>query len=370
MKADMGQEMANMFMNFIEQIKAAGIAVINNLPGIIMGLLVFALFVLLHKKLSKYAGVILEKIFSSNKELGAGIKAAIKEPLGVFLIFLGLYLAFLIVGLPASIMSGLTKIIRIGVIILFTWAFMNFTPVATKLVMNFSDKTEKKANEAALKLVANVLKIIIVAISVVIVISELGYNISGLIAGLGLGGLSLSLAGKSTASNFFGGFAIVTDKLFDVGDYISTPSVEGVVEDITMRSTKVRTIADTVMVLPNSKLVDEPITNWSKMNKRYVDDIIGLTYDTPTENVKACVKDIEDFLKQNDAVDKERINVTFQDFASSSLNIRIIYFTKTTEIDDYLRVKENINYEIRRIVEKNGASFAFPSTSVYMSKAD
>ena len=357
----MFDDIASWFWNVIEIIS-------NNLVGIIFGLIVFAIFVLLHKKASRGIGKILEKLFHSNPEIGAGVRAAIIEPLSVFLLFLGLYLAFLIAGLPASVMSGLTRLIRIGIIVLITWALINFTPVATSLIMNFSDKSNKKANAAALKLIANVFKVIIVAISVVIIISELGYDISGLIAGLGLGGLSLSLAAKNTASNFFGGFSIVSDKLFDVGDYISTPSVEGVVEDITMRSTKVRTVADTLMVLPNSKLVDEPITNWSKMNKRYVDIKIGLTYDTPVETMKKCASEIEDMLRKDEDVDNGRIVVSFDEFSDSSLDIRIIYFTKTTVFDEYLKVNEKINYKIREIVEQNGAAFAFPSTSVYMSK--
>lgn len=357
-----------MFDSIISVSQTALEVIIENIWNIAAAVLVFLLFLMLRKKIAKYIGKLLEKLFSSKPAIGAGIRNAIIDPLSTFFLFLGMYAACIIMGTPASVMAFLTKLFRVSIIFLIAWSFTNFTPVATALVMNANAKTDHKINAAAVKLVANVFKIIILSLAMVIVISELGYDISGLITGLGLGGLTFSLAAQSTATNLFSGFAIVSDKPFDVGDYVSTPSVEGTIEDITMRSTRVRTVADTVMVVPNSKLIDEPITNWSRMNKRFVDMTIGLTYDTKTEVIKKCVSDIEQMLKAHEDVDDSRIVVTFSEFADSSLNIRIIYFTRTTVYDEFLYVKQDINYRIREIVEKNGAEFAFPTTTVCMDK--
>ncbi len=342
--------------------------IIGNIWNIVAAVVVFMIFLVLRKKVAKYIGKFLEKLFKAKPALGAGIRNAIIDPLSTFFLFLGIYVACVIMGTPASVMAFLTKLFRVSVIFLIAWSLTNFTPVATALVMKANEKTDRKANAAAIKLVANVFKVIIFSLATVIVISELGYDISGLITGLGLGGLTFSLAAQNTATNLFSGFEIVSDKPFDVGDYITTPSVEGTIEDITMRSTRVRTVADTVMVVPNSKLIDEPITNWSRMNKRFVDMTIGLTYDTKTEVIKKCVSDIEEMLKAHDDVDNNRIVVAFSEFADSSLNIRIIYFTCTTVYDEFIYVKQDVNYKIREIVEKNGADFAFPSTSIYMEK--
>ncbi len=342
--------------------------ILENIWSIGAGVLVFLLFLVLRKKIAKNIGKLLEKLFRAKPAIGAGIRNAIIEPLSTFFLFFGIYLACAIMGTPATIMAGLTTLFRVSVIFLIAWSLTNFTPVATALIMNANTKTDRKVNAAAIKLVANVFKVIIFSLATVIVISELGYDISGLITGLGLGGLTFSLAAQNTATNLFSGFEIVSDKPFDVGDYITTPSVEGTIEDITMRSTRVRTVADTVMVVPNSKLIDEPITNWSRMNKRFVDMTIGLTYDTKTEVIKKCVSDIEQMLKKHEDVDNDRIVVTFSEFADSSLNIRIIYFTRTTVYDEFLYVRQDINYKIREIVENNGADFAFPSASIYMAK--
>ena len=355
-------------IGYIDEIKAAGHTIVNfvstNLIQIIIGLIVIALFLLFRKWLSKNISNIFTKIFKNNAVIGAGIRTSVQDPLKNFFLIFGIYLGLMIMGFSAGTVAVINKLFRISIIILITWALANFTPFITSMVIKV-EETNKRANAVAIKFIANILKLVIIALSVVVVISELGYNITGLITGLGLGGLTFSLAAQSTASNLFAGFSIVADKPFDVGDYIITPSVEGTVEDITMRSTRVRTVADTVIVMPNSKLVDEPITNYSKMNKRICDMTIGLTYDTDGDTIKKCVDDIKDMLEHTAGINEERIVVAFSGFSDSSQDIRIIYFTNATAHDPALKMREEINFKIKEIVENNGASFAFPSVSVY-----
>ena len=341
----------------------------NNYIQMILGVIVIILFLLFRKWLSKNISNIFTKIFKNNLVIGAGIRTSVQGPLKSFFFIFGFYLGFLIMGFPAPVVDFINKIFRISNIVLITWALVNFTPFITSTVIKM-EETNKRANAVAIKFIANVLKVIIIALAVVVIISELGYNITGLITGLGLGGLTFSLAAQSTASNLFAGFSIVADKPFDVGDYIVTPSLEGTVEDITMRSTRVRTVADTVVVIPNSKLVDEPITNATRMNKRYVDMTIGLTYDADAATLRNVIEDIKSMLEAHLEIQQDRILVAFKGFGDSSQDIRVIYFTKTTALDPSLRVQEDINFKIKDIVEKNGASFAFPSVSIYEEKTD
>ena len=341
----------------------------NNYIQMILGVVVIILFLIFRKWLSKNISNIFTKIFKNNLVIGAGIRTSVQGPLKSFFFIFGFYLGFLIMGFPAPVVDFINKVFRISNIVLITWALVNFTPFITSTVIKM-EETNKRANAVAIKFIANVLKVIIIALAVVVIISELGYNITGLITGLGLGGLTFSLAAQSTASNLFAGFSIVADKPFDVGDYIVTPSLEGTVEDITMRSTRVRTVADTVVVIPNSKLVDEPITNATRMNKRYVDMTIGLTYDADAATLRNVIEDIKTMLEAHREVQQDRILVAFKGFGDSSQDIRILYFTKTTALDPSLRVQEDINFKIKDIVEKNGASFAFPSVSIYEEKTD
>lgn len=353
------------FLNEVERLWTEAVDVIsNNVFEIALGLIVIVLFLLFRKWLSKNIANIFTKLFKNNAVVGAGIRTSIQGPLKAFFLFFGIYLGLLIMGPPDTIVDAINKIFRICNIVLITWALANFTPFVTSMIMKM-EETNKRANAVAIKFIANLLKILIISLSVVVIISELGYDITGLITGLGLGGLTFSLAAQSTASNLFAGFSIVADKPFDVGDYIITPSVEGTVEDITMRSTRVRTLADTVIVMPNSKLVDEAITNCSKINRRFVDETIGLTYDTDSAKLRNCIEDIKSMLEAHPEVLNERIVVVFSGFGDSSQDIRIIYSVNTTALDPSLRVREDINFRIKEIVEKNGASFAFPSVTVY-----
>lgn len=340
---------------------------VDNRSAVITGLIVCVLMLVLSGKLSTWISKGLSKLFKKWPVAEQGVYLSLRDPLRAFIISTGIFALFKIAGTSGGFDSFLTRAYRIVNIALLTWALMNFTPTATKLSIRINEKSDK-TNEVAIRFVANVLKLIIVALSVCIIVSELGYNINGIITGLGLGGLTLSLAAKNTATNLFSGFEIVSDHPFDVGDYIQTPSVEGRIEDITMRSTRIRTTEDLLIVIPNAKLMDEPITNYSAMGKRFVKTMIGLDYETPNHVMRKCIKQIKEMLEQDEAVDNGRISVAFTGFGDSSLDIQIIYFTKTTNYDDYLKVNEKINFKIREIVEKNGSSFAYPSQTLYMGK--
>lgn len=361
-------EFAKVFDNFKETLLNIATAFVENFTEIASGLVVFLVFLILRRALSKNIAKIFTKLFKKHPVIGAGIRTSVQEPLKAFFLFLGLYIGLYMAGPPDAVMASITKGFRVINIVLITWALANFAPFITSSIIRF-EETSRRSNAVAVRFIANMLKIVVISVSVVIVIGELGYNIGGLITGIGLGGLTFSLAAQNTASDLFAGFSIVADKPFDVGDYIITSSVEGVVEDITMRSTRIRTLADTVMVVPNSKLVNETITNYAKLNRRYVDYTIGLTYGTDLATVRNVVEDIKTMLYAHPMVLKERIVVAFTELASSSQEIRIVFSMDTKNFDESLEIREDINFRIKEIVESDGASFAFPSVTVYHGDA-
>ena len=143
---------------------------------------------------------------------------------------------------------------------------------------------------------SRILRVIIVVIAISVVAQEFDYNVSSFVAGLGIGGLAISLAAKDALANLFGGFVIITEKPFSIGDWIKTSTVEGTVEDITFRSTLVRTFADAVVTVPNATLANDSITNWSKMGKRQIQFQLSVTYDTPRKNLENVVQDLRELL--------------------------------------------------------------------------
>ena len=198
--------------------------------------------------------------------------------------------------------------------------------------------------------------------------SELGYNINGLITGLGVGGLAVSLSAQDTLKNLISGFVILFDKPFDVGDLIETAEFKGVVEDITMRSTRIRKLDDSVIIVPNSSLSDSSISNYTRLTRKLVEFKIGLLYSTPAETVKKCETEIKEYLDKNETVDSETIRVYFTEYDESSINILIRCYICTTDIEVYYKFSEELNFEIKQIIESNKTDFAFPTRSIYIEK--
>ena len=185
-------------------------------------------------------------------------------------------------------------------------------------------------------------------------------------ASLGLVGMAFALAAKDTAANLFGSLVIFTDRPFKIGDWIQTPQVEGTVENIGIRSTRVRAFTQALISVPNATIANSPITNWSKMGRRRIKTRLGLTYSTTKEQMQNILEGLRAMLKNHPDIHDDTIMVRFDEFGDSSLSIFCYFFTTTTNWAKFLETKEDVNFKIMEIVEKNGSSFAFPSQSIYV----
>lgn len=210
------------------------------------------------------------------------------------------------------------------------------------------------------------LRIVLVAVAGVIIIQEWGYNVSGLVAGLGLGGLAFSLAAQDTVSNLFGFSTIVGDRPFVVGEYIITKDGEGIVERVGVRSTRIRTLDQSLIIVPNSTLANSAVTNWSRVVFRRYNFTIGLTYATDSRQMQALLENIREMLSERPLVRNDSIVVRFTEFGASSLDVLVRCNVDTPYWNDWAAEREQINLAIMDIVEAHGLSFAFPSRSVYL----
>lgn len=296
----------------------------------------------------------------------------LKKPLKLIFISTVMFFAFitqknLMADYP-FLLSFVIKMYRLTIILCIIYFIYAAVPVIMSAFNRLKHPDSILLDDTLLIFFAKIIKAVIVIIAVLIVLGEFGVNINGLITGVGLGGLTFALAAQDTASNIFGGLVIISDKPFAVGDWIQTASIEGTVEDISFRSTRIRTFDDALLVVPNSTLSSASITNWSKMNKRKVKFNIGLTYNTAPSQVKNIIADIETFLNSHKDIVSDTPLVKLDEFGSSSLNIMVMFFTSQTSLAELKRVREEINYEILDVVHRHESSFAFPSTSVYMEK--
>ncbi len=329
------------------------------------GIVIFLLFTLFRNKLANgLLKLIATILFRKKDEYKESFVKSLKRPLSMFFFALGLFLA-----LKLNIHSVvLTRVFKIAVILIIAWAIVCYLSDNLYLMFKFGNSTNDKMNATVIKFISNVLKIVIIAIAVVMVISELGYNINGLLTGIGVGGLAVSLAAQDAISNLISGFVIVLDQPFLVGDFIQTNSIQGTVIDITMRSTKIRTLEDSIVTIPNSKIADDDIINLTSMEKRLIDFDLSLVYATSNKKLRECQTKLTEFLNADKHILAFPVRVNFSKLDDSSLNLTVFCYTDIVEVNEYLRFYSDLNFRVKEIVEQCGIEFAFPSTSVYIEK--
>ncbi len=332
---------------------------------IVAGIAILLLSIIFKNKLSKAVSKLIGRMFSKNdKDRREAIFQALYRPVSLFFFVLGLFLSLYI-----NIQSvALVKTFKISVILIICWILLNYLSGNLFRMLHISGDNKDKINVTAVRFISNICKVIIAAFAVVMVISELGYNINGLITGIGVSGLAVSLAAQDAVSNLISGFVIVLEKPFKVGDFVKLHEITGTVDDVAMRSTRIRTLDDTLVTIPNSAITGTPIVNYSKIQHRLIDVEYGLTYDTPNELLQQCIDSIKEYLLNDEEILPSPLRVELERLDDSSLTINVFCYVNTADIHEYKRILSKVNLNIKRIIEENGASFAFPSTSVYIEK--
>lgn len=246
------------------------------------------------------------------------------------------------------------------------WILLRMVDKFSTLFNFFSSKVGKEINDDIQNFMTKTLRLLLIALGVMAILQEWGINVSAFVASLGLGGLAFALAAKDTVSNLFGSLVIFSDRPFQVGDWVETPNVDGTIEEIGIRSTKIRNHAQALVSVPNAVMANTTITNWSRMGKRRIRMRIGLTYGTGVEQMQAIVSDIKEMLQNHPDIHQEVILVSFDEFEASALSILLNFFTNSVVTAEYLHVRQDVNFKLMHIVAKNGAQFAFPSQSLYV----
>lgn len=227
--------------------------------------------------------------------------------------------------------------------------------------------TERQDNQL-ITFAIEVGKIIIIIISILLSINTVfDLNVGSLVAGLGIGGLAIALAAKDSLENLFGSFTIFFDKPFVVGDIVKVADIEGVVEKVGFRSTRIRTLEKSYLTIPNKKMIDAELDNLSLRTFRRVKFSIGLTYGTKRSEMQAVTDEIRKYITGHELTTDE-VHVRFTGFGPSSLDIMVLYHINTMDYDVFLKVSEEMYYRIMEIVEEKGCDFAFPTQTIHLKK--
>ncbi|XOQ43428.1 MAG: Mechanosensitive ion channel family protein [Clostridium sp.] len=343
--------------------------------GFVVPLAVFLLFYFLRGTVVSLLFKLAHRLDDLNKkhEWSAEVEQSFQKPLRILIAVAGIYAALRIspaVPHSGSAWLAAVKCFRSLFILLLAWGFSRLCGSRELTGNVFLKKLDVNTNGILFPFLSKILRFLILCLALLIIAQEWNYSISGLLAGLGLGGLAFALAAQDMLSNLFGGLVIFLDRPFVIGDWILTDDIEGTVEDINFRSVKVRTFSQAVVTIPNSKLVDRPVTNFSRMGKRRVTFTVGLKYGTTERQIRSCEERIRKMLVENEDVDPETIIVVFNSIGESSLDLMLYFFTKTTNWQKYLKVREEIYYNILRIIEEEHAEIAFPTRTIQVEKND
>ncbi|MDX2161103.1 MAG: mechanosensitive ion channel [bacterium] len=214
--------------------------------------------------------------------------------------------------------------------------------------------------ESLIPFARTALQLVMAAIAVAIVIQIWGYDVSGLIAGLGIGGLAISLAAQDTLSNLFGFTALVSDRPFLVGEYIKTPDVEGVVEHVGLRSTRVRQLDQALVSIPNSKLAASAVLNWSRLSKRWLNMTLGLHYQTSADQVETLLAHIRDILEGHEQVDSSTILVNLVSLSSQSMEVLVRAYFTIPDWNAFTAEKQIVLLKVLRALETLDIQLAIP----------
>lgn len=308
-------------------------------------------------------------------ELDDNILAAIEQPATNLIYIIGLYFALLTlnpVNEPIPLKSIITAVTETSVAIMITLLCFKIVDVFDQFIV---DKYTNQKNKDSIilhffPLLKRAIKVAIAFIALIIIIQNRGYSVASLLAGFGITGLAVGFAAKESIANIFGSFSVIVDHTYKVGDWIvadktiNGANVEGIVEDISLRSTKIRAFDNTLLIVPNNEMANGTIRNVSRHKKRRIYEFIDITYDTDADKIEQAVEICRQIVRNHPEMEEYQ-QIHFNKFGPHSLQIMLYIFTKTTDWGEYLRIRQEIFLSIVREFKKLGVEFAFPTQTLY-----
>tara|TARA_B100000029_G_scaffold41624_1_gene38742 strand:- start:386 stop:1471 length:1086 start_codon:yes stop_codon:yes gene_type:complete len=359
-------EILNNFIDLFISVWKDGVAGVN-FTQVIIAILILFFFLFLRGFIAKFILKRLENYVSktSNKFDDALVKAA-EGPAKFLPIVLGIFIASSYMDFEGKTLIFIDNLNRSLITILIFWLIHQVVEPVTYLIK----KAEELLSRDLLNWIIKANKILIIFFGVAATLDVWGIKIAPIIAGLGLFGVAVALGAQDLFKNLISGILVLVEKRFKIGDWIYVENIiEGIVERIGFRSTVIRKFDKSIATIPNSSFAENAVINITETTNWIISWTINLQYDTTVEQLKTIRNEIEDYIKKNEDYKTDLgYAVRVDKFADSSIDMYIRCFTKTDDWDEWLAVKERLAIQIKQIVEKNKASFAFPSQSIYVEK--
>ena len=361
-------EVLENFKNLFFDVWNKGISGVN-ISEIAVALLIFLFFLFLRGIFSKFVIRRLENYVSkTTNNFDNSLVFSMEGPAKFFPVVLGFFVSTSYLTIESQAAEFLETVNRSLITILIFWTFHQIIGPLSVVIKSVGDLISRDLVNWIIKAI----KVLIFILGVAAVLELWGIKIGPIIAGLGLFGVAVALGAQDLFKNLISGILVLVERRFQVGDWIFVEDIiEGTVESIGFRSTVVRRFDKSLATIPNFQFAEKAVVNNSQITNRRISWIIGLEYRTTSKQLTDIKKEIEDYIKNSEHFTTSGntiLSVKINQFAASSIDIKLICFNKTRHYLELMKVKDILAIEIKNIVEKNKASFAFPSTSIYVEK--
>jgi len=352
--------------NFINQI----INYYNDGPWIVQICIVIFLVLLATFIEHKFLDRLHKKLKTTGTHWDHAFLEALRKPLVVFFWVIGLTIILKILKIQTGLVliDHIQTYRKILIIILFAWFVIRFIRISESNIIEKRLKSGESFDRTTINAITKLLRLCALIICALVIIQTLGFSISGVLAFGGIGGIAIGFAAKDLLSNFFGGLMIYLDRPFNVGDWIRSPdrNIEGTVEEIGWRLTKIRTFDKRPLYIPNAIFANIAVENPSRMTNRRIKQTIGVRYEDANK-MDAIISEIKTMLQEHEDIDtRQTLIVNLNTFAPSSLDFFIYTFTKTTNWIRYHEVKQDVLLKVLAVIDKHGAECAFPTSTLHI----
>lgn len=294
----------------------------------------------------------------------------VTRPLGVVAMTLVWYFGVRLLSLPLWVLNPINWLVTPAIAAALVWLLYRLVDVAGAVFESRATTTASKLDDLLVPLFRKSAKLILIAFGLLFVLQQMGAQIGSLLAGLGLGGLAFALAAQDTVRNLFGSITVLLDRPFAVGDWVEVGGVEGTVEEVGMRSTRVRTFYNSLITLPNANLIETAVDNYGAREYRRWSTKLTITYNTPPEKVEAFCEGVRELIRRHPYTRKDVYHVYLNSFDSSSLSVLLYMFFKTPDWATELRERHRLAVDILRLAQSLGVEFAFPTQTVHLFKEE
>ncbi len=276
------------------------------------------------------------------------------------------------IGADAAVAGLVLSAYDLGVVICIAWFLLKFIRLAQNNLIESRLRAGKRVDRSATEGLGKLLRLIVMMITALVTLQTFGFSLAGVLTFGGVGGIAIGFAAKDMLANFFGGLMLYLDRPFAVGDWIRSPDreLEGTVEDIGWRITRIQNFDSRPLYVPNSSFSTITIENVSRMVSRRIDETIGVRYEDAAA-VENIIKQVREYLKNHEEIDQtQTLVVSFNTFAASSLDFFVYCFTKTQSFAEFYQIKQQVMLHILKIIENNGAQCAYPTTTLHIQPAE